>query len=352
MLEYDPVRQEVGNAMIVSRGATAIYLALRKLGYAGFEALVPANLCYAGVYPVIYAGMIPRFCDVDRESGNVSLTTVTDAWNERIRVMIIPHMYGNPVRDLAKIASFCQEKGIKMIEDCASAMGAEADGYELGKAGDYCVYSTGYSKTIDLGYGGVLVCREHKLETEEELEKELPEETEDGRKNAELFSAIYRTLRNHEKDSSLKSGIYELFPQICRNTFLCKIGDQQKKNVLEAVKLLPEVVQRRRRAWENYQIRLAGILNASLYSFSEGAVPWRANLLISDPLLRRRIIRECLECHLPVSDWYPRVTCMFGQHGEYPGARWHEEHILNFPLDVSKETMDAICSLLKRILEE
>ena len=36
--------------------------------------------------------------------------------------------------------------------------------------------------------------------------------------------------------------------------------------------------------------------------------------------LRAELVQACLKEGLPVSDWYPRVTPMFGDTGEYPGA--------------------------------
>ena len=140
---------EEKNMLITSRASSAIYLVLDSLKDKG-NVIVPANLCYAGIYPILYAGMTPVFCDVEQHSGNTNLDFFKKAVTSKTVAAIIPHMYGNPVKELPEIAEFCKENGILLIEDCASAMGAKAD-YPLGKVGDYTVYSTGYSKTLDLG---------------------------------------------------------------------------------------------------------------------------------------------------------------------------------------------------------
>ena len=69
--------------------------------------------------------------------------------------------------------------------------------------------------------------------------------------------------------------------------------------------------------------------------------------------LRGRLVQVCLEGGLPVSDWYPRVTPMFGDAGEYPGARAMEERILNLPLrpDTARDLCPALARLAKKCSE-
>lgn len=153
----DPVIRQPGACLVVSRAASAIYLVLSALRLPNKQVLVPANLCYAAIFPILYAGYEPVFCDVDVTSGNVTYESVAAALTPETGAMIVPHMYGNPVGDMPEIAQICRQSGILLIEDCASAMGAKSPGYPLGAMGDYTVYSTGYSKTLDLGYGGLLV---------------------------------------------------------------------------------------------------------------------------------------------------------------------------------------------------
>ena len=339
-----------GNCLVVARGATGIFLILQSLGLEGYEALVPANLCYAGVYPVVYAGMKPVFCDVDPESGNVTPEGVASLLSDQVRVMIIPHMYGNPVRGLEKIRSLCRDRGVTLVEDCASAMGATAAAYDVGSMGDYCIYSTGYAKTIDLGYGGLIVSREHGLDRIAEMEVRLPAETERAHQETALFSALYRVLRNQGEGTRLAERLYRTMMESSRDMLIHRITEDRKAEVLRSLRTLPDVIRKRREAWKEYQERLSGIRHARMYSFAPGAVPWRANLLIEDPELRRKVIQGCLDRRLPVSDWYPRVTPMFGEERHFPGAQWHEEHILNFPLLTDLTVKHEICEYLKSML--
>ena len=91
---------EEKNMLITSRASSAIYLVLDSLKDKG-NVIVPANLCYAGIYPILYAGMAPVFCDVDQHSGNTNLDFFKKAVTSETVAAIIPHMYGLVPRSIA-----------------------------------------------------------------------------------------------------------------------------------------------------------------------------------------------------------------------------------------------------------
>ena len=128
------------NHLIISRAAAAVYLILKSRNIRGQKVIVPANICYAAVYPIIYSGNEPVFCDVDPMSGNVDQELISGNLSGAAAV-ILPHMYGNPIRDIKEICELCRRNSVITIEDCASAMGAEAQSGPCGSFGDYVLYS-------------------------------------------------------------------------------------------------------------------------------------------------------------------------------------------------------------------
>jgi len=62
-----------------------------------------------------------------------------------------------------RIAQYCRERGIFLIEDCAHAHGASWHGRRPGSWADAGVYSLYATKTISTGEGGVLVSRHPEL---------------------------------------------------------------------------------------------------------------------------------------------------------------------------------------------
>lgn len=190
--------------LVVSRAATAIYLILKTNGIQAKKIIVPANLCYAVIYPIIYSGNEPLFCDIEPESGSLNDRLIADLISqyEDIGALIIPHMYGKCIRKIVmkKISETCRKNNILVIEDCASAMGASDGDYVAGSIGDYAVFSFGYSKTVDLGRGGLLISDKSLKDIAIEYAK-LPLEAEVDQQNEAFFSRLYRLIRNDRKQT-------------------------------------------------------------------------------------------------------------------------------------------------------
>ena len=182
------------------------------------------------------------------------------------------------------------------------------------------------------------------------FERELPPDTEEAEDNLAFFSKLYRLLRNEGGNLPIVRMIYARLPACCRTGFIHSLNDEKKAAITEAIQELQDIIDQRRSALYTYWKKLEGMRLGTLYPYMDGAVPWRLNLLVEDCDLRRKVIDECLERHLPVSDWYPSITPMFGIYDGYPGAMWHEQHILNFPLVVEDMVKWEICEVLLKHL--
>lgn len=341
MLKKNPATGQPGDCLIVGRGSVGIYLALKNINTVKHKVLLPANICYAAIYPVLNAGYIPLFCDVEKYSGNVTLRILQSIDFEDVFVAVLPHMYGNPIDNLPEIYEFLSSKDVLLIEDCASLMTNDGDSYIPGTIGDYIVYSTGHSKTIDIGIGGFLFSSKHSLIECEKIENTLPAYTQEIGSEFDVFSKIYRTIRNAGENHKIVKIFYESLQASFAKIFLFSLDEKQKEKIVQACNKLNEVINTRRYEYSLY----TSLLNDECsYKFNDKAVPWRYNMLIAKN--REGFIKYCLDNSLPVSDWYPLVTPMFNEDGEYPGARWHAEHIVNFPLLIEHEEIKRICGII------
>jgi len=73
------------------------------------------------------------------------------------------HIGGHLALETERIARYCREHGIFLLEDCAHAHGASWDGRRPGTFGDAGVYSFYATKTVSTGEGGVLVSADADL---------------------------------------------------------------------------------------------------------------------------------------------------------------------------------------------
>jgi dTDP-4-amino-4,6-dideoxygalactose transaminase len=106
----------------------------------------------------VNAGARVEFVDCNREDLCMSFADFeAKAERHRPRAAFLVHIGGHIAFEVERIAAYCADNGIFLIEDCAHAHGAAWDGRRAGTYGDAGVYSLYATKTISTGEGGVLV---------------------------------------------------------------------------------------------------------------------------------------------------------------------------------------------------
>ena len=126
--------------------------------------LCPSNTFMATPLAAIRAGAKVEFVDCNREDLCMSFEDFeAKAEKHRPRAAILVHIGGHIAFDSERIAAYCAENDIFLIEDCAHAHGAVWNGRRPGAYGDAGVYSFYATKTISTGEGGMLVSRHPEL---------------------------------------------------------------------------------------------------------------------------------------------------------------------------------------------
>jgi dTDP-4-amino-4,6-dideoxygalactose transaminase len=140
-------------AAVVSSGTAALELALRSLDVgSGAEVLIPTYVCDALHHAVTRCGAEPVLVDADPITLSLSAKDAEARRTARTRAIVVPHAFGLAV-DLAPFLSL----GVPVIEDCAQALGAEAEGRRVGARGAAAVCSFYATKMIAAGEGGAVV---------------------------------------------------------------------------------------------------------------------------------------------------------------------------------------------------
>lgn len=133
--------QQVAHCIGVANGTDAIEIALEALGLpAGSEVIVPANSFIASSEAVTRSGLKVVFADADPLTYTLDLADVERRINGRTSAIIAVHLYGHPC-DMSGLARLADAHGVKIIEDCAQAHGAEYNGRKLGGQGDIATFS-------------------------------------------------------------------------------------------------------------------------------------------------------------------------------------------------------------------
>jgi perosamine synthetase len=147
-------------AVAFSSWAGGALAALRFAGVEGETVLCPSNTFMATPLAAINAGARVQFVDCNRDDLCMSFADFeAKASEHRPKAAFLVHIGGHLAFESERIAEYCREHEIFLIEDCAHAHGASWNGRKPGAYGDAGVYSLYATKTISTGEGGVLVSR-------------------------------------------------------------------------------------------------------------------------------------------------------------------------------------------------
>jgi len=131
----------------------------------GDEVIVPAMTHVATVHAVALTGATPVFVDCELVSGNMDLNQIEDAVTDKTKALSVVHFCGIPCA-MPDVMTIADKHGLKVIEDCALAVGARYDGKHVGLFGDTGCYSFYPVKHITTGEGGMLVSRHENVVAE------------------------------------------------------------------------------------------------------------------------------------------------------------------------------------------
>jgi dTDP-4-amino-4,6-dideoxygalactose transaminase len=145
------------HAVALANGTLALEAAVRGLGIGpGDEVIVPARTFIASASCAVAVGARPVVADISRESQNLTAESIRSVLTRRSKAIIAVHLAGWPC-DMDSILALAREHGLKVIEDCAQALGATYNGRPVGSLGDAAAFSFCQDKILTTGgEGGML----------------------------------------------------------------------------------------------------------------------------------------------------------------------------------------------------
>ncbi|MFH0873193.1 MAG: DegT/DnrJ/EryC1/StrS family aminotransferase [bacterium] len=166
---------QCAHAVGVASGTDALHLALRACGIGEGDGVITSPFTFIATAEAIsYLGAIPIFLDIDQESFNLDPNQVEDFLKGRSEVVrsvpkakpkaILPvHLYGRSA-DMTALMKLASAFGLKVVEDCAQAIGTEHLGQRVGSFGDAGCFSFFPTKNLGgYGDGGMVTTRDAHL---------------------------------------------------------------------------------------------------------------------------------------------------------------------------------------------
>ena len=159
------------HTILVNSGSSANLVAFSsltspKLGsrriQPGDEVITVATGFPTTVNPIVQAGAVPVFVDVDIPTYNIDAGLLEEALSPKSRAVMVAHTLGNPF-DLGAVSAFCQEHGLFLVEDCCDALGATWEGRPVGSFGEFATCSFYPAHHITMGEGGAVITNDGQM---------------------------------------------------------------------------------------------------------------------------------------------------------------------------------------------
>ncbi|MBL7213586.1 MAG: DegT/DnrJ/EryC1/StrS family aminotransferase [Desulfobacteraceae bacterium] len=146
----------VRHALGVSSGRAALYLAFKALQFCeGDEIIMPAYTFHIVPLVIKACGLNPVFVDVLPDTYNVDVALMEKKITPRTRAILATHMYGQPC-DMEPVLQLARENDLRVLEDCAHALGASYKGRKVGSLGDLGAFTFAMAKNMPCFGGGML----------------------------------------------------------------------------------------------------------------------------------------------------------------------------------------------------
>lgn len=146
------------HGVMVNSGSSALQLAVELLALpAGAEVITPALTFATTVAPLVRAGLIPAFVDVEPDTFNIDVRQIEAMISPATRAMMVPSLIGN-LPDWDAIAAIAAAHDLVVVEDSADTLGATLRGTSTGTRSAISTTSFYGSHVINCAGNGGMLC--------------------------------------------------------------------------------------------------------------------------------------------------------------------------------------------------
>ena len=177
-------------AIAVSNCTAALHLSLMALGIGkDDEVIIPDLTFVADANAVLACNAKPIVADINKENFFLSISNVKKNITKRTKAIIPVHIYGQ-VCNIEEILDVAKDNNLKVVEDCAHAVGTFHKSKHVGTLGNTGCFSFYPTKNITTAEGGMVTT------------------------NSKVVAEKVRQLRSHGMTKSLKSRYSSEYPWV------------------------------------------------------------------------------------------------------------------------------------------
>lgn len=206
--------------VMVNSGSSALYLAVELLDLApGDEIITSAVTFSTDVAPMIRAGLVPVFVDVEVDTYQIDVAQIESAIGPRTKAILAPNLIGN-CPDWDVIRTIADRHGLAVVEDSCDCLGATLRGTPTGTRADISVTSFALSHIITAAGTGGMVC----LDDDEWLDRALLLRRWGRRSEPKLFGTLRGERRFFSEIDGIEYDDLFIFDEVGWNFEPCEIS--------------------------------------------------------------------------------------------------------------------------------
>src|SRR5215471_2875269 len=157
------------HALAVNSATSGLHLALTALGIGPGDEVITTPLTFCStINTIIETGATPVLADI-REDGNIDPESISEKLTSQTRAIVPVHIAGLAC-DMDAIWRLARDKGLRVVEDAAHAVGTHYKGYPIGTGNpdndyrsDAVCFSFYATKNLTTGEGGMVVTHDSQL---------------------------------------------------------------------------------------------------------------------------------------------------------------------------------------------
>ncbi len=156
--------QRPNNESLTFNSATAaLHLSMLSLDLQPDDEIITTAYTFiATLNTIVQAGAKPVLVDIDPSTYNIDIDQIEAVITAKTRAIVPVHFAGLSV-DLDPIYQLAEQHHLRVIEDCAQAIGTQYKGKKLGSFGDTQIFSFHPNKNMTSGEGGALVTNDNHM---------------------------------------------------------------------------------------------------------------------------------------------------------------------------------------------
>jgi dTDP-4-amino-4,6-dideoxygalactose transaminase len=318
---------------VMTSATAGLEMALEAAGIgAGDEVIVPAMSFAASANVVARVGAKPVFVDIELESRNLNMDLVPAAITSRTRAIMPVHFSGLPV-DMDALYGIAAERGLRVIEDAAHAIGSRYRGKLIGSFGDLVVFSFHPNKNMTSIEGGAIATADQAM------------------------AALFEQYRFHGIKRNAEGEIDVLFPGAKSN-----LTDVAAQIGIDQLARLDGFNARRREFADRYFAELDGYGGAVLPARGDEGHSWHMFQLLIDfaarGMTRPGFQKIMAEHGIGIGVHYPCIPGLayYRRQGYRPEATPVAERVgretVTLPLfpAMQDDDVDRVCRALREVL--